>query len=58
MKLELALAQYTDALIKLKLAKSEPSEIEIFHILVARDAIKEALSEKTQLSVESLAKLL
>ncbi|MEG4489549.1 tetratricopeptide repeat protein [Microcoleus sp. D2_18a_B4] len=58
MKLELALAQYTDALTKLKLAKSEPSEIEILHILVARDAIKEALSEKTQLSVESLAKLL
>ena len=58
MKLELALAQYTDALTKLKLAKSEPSEIEILHILVARDAIEEALSEKTQLSVESLAKLL
>ncbi|WP_445172255.1 tetratricopeptide repeat protein [Microcoleus sp.] len=58
MKLELALAQYTDALTNLKLAKSEPSEIEILHILVARDAIEEALSEKTQLSVESLAKLL
>ena len=58
MKLELALVQYTDALTKLKLAKSEPSEIEILHILVARDAIEEALSEKTQLSVESLAKLL
>jgi len=57
-KLELALAQYTDALTKLKLAKSEPSEIEILHILVARDAIEEALSEKTQLSVERLAKLL
>jgi tetratricopeptide (TPR) repeat protein len=57
-KLELALAQYTDALTNLKLAKSEPSEIEILHILVARDAIEEALSEKTQLSVESLAKLL
>jgi tetratricopeptide (TPR) repeat protein len=40
------------------LAKSEPSEIEILHILVARDAIEEALSEKTQLSVERLAKLL
>jgi tetratricopeptide (TPR) repeat protein len=40
------------------LAKSEPSEIEILHILVARDAIEEALNEKTQLSVESLAKLL
>jgi hypothetical protein len=40
------------------LAKSEPSEIEILHILVAGDAIEEALSEKTQLSVESLAKLL
>lgn len=58
MKLELALAQYTDALTNLKLAKSEPSEIEILHILVTRDAIKEALSEKTQFSVESLAKLL
>ncbi|MBD1829884.1 tetratricopeptide repeat protein [Microcoleus vaginatus GB1-A2] len=58
MKLELALAQYTDALTNLKLAKSEPSEIEILHILVTRDAIEEALSEKTQLSVESLAKLL
>ena len=58
MKLELALAQYTDALTNLKLAKSEPSEIEILHILVARDAIEEALSEKTQISVESLAKLL
>jgi Tfp pilus assembly protein PilF len=57
-KLELALAQYTDALTNLKLAKSEPSEIEILHILVTRDAIKEALNEKTQLSVESLAKLL
>jgi len=57
-KLEQALAQYTDALTHLKLAKSEPSEIEILHILVTRDAIKEALSEKTQLSVESLAKLL
>lgn len=57
-KLELALAQYTDALTNLKLAKSEPSEIEILHILVTRDAIEEALSEKTQLSVESLAKLL
>ena len=40
MKLELALAQYTDALTNLKLAKSEPSEIEILHILVARDAKK------------------
>lgn len=58
MKLEQALAQYTDALTNLKLAKSEPSEIEILHILVTRDAIEEALSEKTQLSVESLAKLL
>ncbi len=58
MKLELALAQYTDALAHLKLAKSEPSEIAILHILVTRDAIEEALSEKTQLSVESLAKLL
>ena len=58
MKLELALAQYTDALTNLKVAKSEPSEIEILHILIARDAIEEALSEKTQLSVESLAKLL
>ena len=58
MKLELALAQYTDALTNLKLAKSEPSKIEILHILVARDAIEEALSEKTQLSVKSLAKLL
>jgi tetratricopeptide (TPR) repeat protein len=57
-KLEQALALYTDALTNLKLAKSEPSKIEILHILVARDAIKEALSEKTQLSVESLAKLL
>jgi tetratricopeptide (TPR) repeat protein len=57
-KLEFALAQYTDALTNLKLAKSEPSEIEILHILVTRDAIEEALSEKTQLSVESLAKLL
>jgi tetratricopeptide (TPR) repeat protein len=57
-KLELALVQYTDALTNLKLAKSEPSEIEILHILVARDAIEEALSDKTQLSVESLAKLL
>jgi hypothetical protein len=52
-KLELALTQYTDALTNLKLAKSEPSEIEILHILVARDAIEEALSEKTQLSLES-----
>ena len=58
MKLELALAQYTDALTNLKLAKSEPSEIEILHILVARDAIEEALSDKSQISVESLAKLL
>lgn len=58
MKLELALAQYTDALTHLKLAKSEPSEIAILHILVTRDAIKEALSEKTQISLESLAKLL
>ena len=58
MKLELALARYTDALTKLKWAKSEPSEIEILHILVAREAIEEALSEKTQLFVESLAKLL
>lgn len=58
MKLELALAQYTDALTNLKLAKSEPSEIEILQILIARDAIEEALSDKTQLSVESLAKLL
>lgn len=58
MKLEFALAQYTDALAHLKLAKSEPSEIAILHILVTRDAIEEALSEKTQLSVESLAKLL
>jgi tetratricopeptide (TPR) repeat protein len=57
-KLELALAQYTDALTKLKLAKSEPSEIEILHILVTRDAIEEALSDKTQISVERLAKLL
>jgi hypothetical protein len=57
-KLEIALAQYTDALTNLKLAKSEPSEIEILHILVARDAIEEALSDKTQISVESLAKLL
>ena len=58
MKLELALAQYTDALTNLKLAKSEPSEIEILHILVTRDTIEESLSEKTQLSVGSLAKLL
>ncbi|MEG4066585.1 tetratricopeptide repeat protein [Microcoleus sp. Pol11C2] len=58
MKLEQALAQYTDALTNLKLAKSEPSEIKIIQILVARDAIKEALSDKTQISLESLAKLL
>ena len=58
MKLELALVQYTDALTNLKLAKSAPSEIEILHILLARDAIEEALSDKTQISVESLAKLL
>lgn len=58
MKLEVALAQYTDALLSLKLAKSEPSEIEILHILVVRDAIQEALSDKTQLSLESLTKLL
>jgi hypothetical protein len=39
------------------LAKSDPSEIEILHILVACDAIEEELSDQTQLSVESLAKL-
>ncbi len=53
MKLELALVQYTDALTNLTSAKSAPSEIEILHILVTRDAIEEALSEKTQLSLES-----
>lgn len=57
-ELEVALAQYADALTRLNAAKSQPSQLDILEILNARDAIRQALANKTRVSSDHLAKLL
>jgi hypothetical protein len=56
--LETALARYADALSCLKIGESQPSAPDILSILVARDAVQQALEDRDRLSQESLSKLL
>ncbi|MCP2729272.1 tetratricopeptide repeat protein [Limnofasciculus baicalensis] len=56
--LEQAIADYAKALSLMAEATSNPSKQQILKILLARDAVAQALPEKTQVSEDSIARLI